>query len=99
MAKISNSLVSTGNFCTVTFLTNDGEVRTINGRTGVKKYIKGTGTPRTASTNDKYFLVYTRNGSRSFDAPRNIAKNRIISIKAHGIRAEKNSNSPYAHNV
>jgi len=98
MAIVSNSLVSTGNFCTVTFLTNDGEVRTINGRTGVKKYLKGTG-KRTETTNSKYFLVYTRNGSPKFDAPRNIAKNRIISIKAHGIRAEKNNNSPYAHNV
>ena len=98
MAKISDSLVSTGNFCTVTFLTNDGEVCTINGRTGVKKYFKGTG-KRTEVTNNKYFLVYTRSGSRAFNAPRNIAKNRIISIRAHGIRAEKNNNSPYAHNV
>jgi len=98
MAIVSNSLVSTGNFCTVTFLTNDGEVRTINGRTGVKKYIKGTG-KRTEATNSKYFLVYTRSGSRAFNAPRNIARNRIISIRAHGIMAEKNDNSPYAHNV
>jgi hypothetical protein len=98
MAIVSNTLVSTGCFCTVTFLTNDGEVRTINGRTGVKKYLKGTG-KRTEATNNNYFLVYTRNGSRSFDAPRNIAKNRIISIRAHGIRAEKNNNSIYAHNV
>lgn len=98
MSTVSSSLVSTGNFCTVSFITNDGEIRTINGRTGVNKYLKGTGN-RTQATNNKYFLIYTRDGSPKFNAPRNIAKNRIISIRAHGIRAEKNNNSPYAHNV
>lgn len=98
MAKISSSLVSTGNFCTVTFITVSGEIRTINGRTGVKKYLKGTG-KRTAQTNDKYLLLYTRNGSPKFDAPENISRVNIISIKAHGIKADKNNNSAYAKTV
>lgn len=98
MAKISSSLVSTGQFCTVTFITNSGELRTLNGRTGVTKYIKGTGN-RTAQTNDKYLLLYTRNGSNKFDAPRNISRVSIVSVKAHGIRAGKNDNSIYAKTV
>ena len=98
MAKISSSLVSTGQFCTVTFLTVSGEVRTVNGRTGVTKYLKGTG-KRTAQTNDKYLLLYTRNGSNKFDAPKNISRVNIISVKAHGIKAGKNSDSVYAKTV
>lgn len=98
MAKISSSLVSTGQFCTVTFTTATGEMRTVNGRTGVKKYIKGTG-KRSEATDSKYLLLYTRNGSNKFDAPRNISRVNIISIKAHGIKADKNNNSAYAKTV
>lgn len=93
MAKISSSLVSTGQFCTAL-----GEIHTVNGRTGVKKYLTGTG-KRSQATNDKYLLLYTRNGSRSFDAPRNISRVNIISVKAHGIKAGKNSDSVYARTV
>lgn len=98
MSKISSYLVSSGQFCTVTFLTKTGEVRTLNGRTGVKKYLKGTG-ERTAQTGDKYLLLYTRSGSNKFNAPRNISRVGIISIKAHGIKADKNNNSAYATTV
>ena len=98
MAKIAQSLACTGQFCTVTFVKNNGEVKTINGRTGVKKYIKGTGS-RSVETSNKYLLVWTRNGSRKFDAARNIAKDRIISIKAHGVKAQRNDYSDYPHNV
>ena len=98
MAKISSALVSTGQFCTVTFVTASGELRTVNGRTGVTKYLTGTG-KRTEATNKKYLLLYTRNGSRSFNAPRNISRVNIVSIKAHGIKAGKNSESVYARTV
>ena len=98
MAKISSSLVSTGQFCTVTFLTVAGEIRTVNGRTGVKKYLTGTG-KRSEATNNKYLLLYTRNGSPKFDAPKNISRVNIISVKAHGIKAGKNSESVYARTV
>ena len=98
MVKISSSLVSTGQFCTVTFLTVSGEIRTVNGRTGVKKYLTGTG-KRSQATNDKYLLLYTRSGSNKFDAPRNISRVNIISVKAHGIKAGKNSESVYAKTV
>ena len=98
MTKISSSLVSTGQFCTVTFVTSSGELRTVNGRTGVKKYLTGTGT-RSQATDKKYLLLYTRNGSTKFDAPRNISRVNIISVKAHGIKAGKNSESVYARTV
>lgn len=98
MTKISSSLVSTGNFCTVTFITASGEIRTVNGRTGVKKYLTGTGN-RSEATNKKYLLLYTRNGSNKFDAPKNISRVNIVSIKAHGIKAGKNSDSIYAKTV
>lgn len=95
MSKVSNMLATTGQFCTVTFITSKGEIRTINGRTGVLKYIKGTG-KRSVATNNKYLLIWTRNGSARFDAPRNVNRNSIVSIKAHGIKAEKNNNSIYS---
>lgn len=98
MAKFSNQMIEGGQFCTVTFVTNSGEIRTINGRTGVKKYIKGTG-ERSKETQAKYLLVWTRNGSRRFDAARNIARDRIIGIKAHGVLAKKNNFSEYAQYV
>ena len=95
MSKVSNQLASTGNFCTVTFVTSKGDIRTINGRTGVKKYVKGTG-KRTAATDNKYLLIWTRDGSPAFNAPKNVARDRIVSIKAHGIKCEKNSHSSYS---
>ena len=97
MAKIAQSLAQTGQFCTVTFVKENGEVRTINGRTGVKKYSKGY--QRSAKAEALYLLIWTRNGSKAFDAPRNIARDRIISIKAHGVLAKKNNFSEYAQYV
>lgn len=95
MSKVSNSLVATGQFCTVTFITSKGEIRTINGRTGVRKYVKGTG-KRTSETDAKYLLLWCRDGSPAFNAPRNVARDRIISVKAHGIKCEKNNSSVYS---
>lgn len=97
MARIAQSLASTGQFCTVTFVKENGEIRTINGRTGVKKYLKGG--HRSAKAEALYLLIWTRNGSSKFDAPRNIARDRIVSIKAHGVLAKKNNFSEYAQYV
>jgi len=98
MSKVSQALVATGQFCTVTFIKNDGTVRTINGRTGVKKYVKGNGT-RSQSTDNKYFLLWTREGSNKFNAPKNINRGSIVSVKAHGIAAQRNNQSVYADYV
>lgn len=37
------NLMSNGKFFTVTFTKKNGELRTINGRCGVHKYVKGVG--------------------------------------------------------
>lgn len=97
MARIAQSLASTGQFCTVTFVKENGEIHTINGRTGVKKYLKGH--KRSDLAEKLYLLIWTRNGSNKFDAARNIARDRIISIKAHGVLAKKNNLSEYAQYV
>lgn len=96
MSKVNSILVPSGKFVTVTFVTNKGETRKINGRTGVRKYSKGK--PATVP-NDKYFTIYTRNGSKAFDAIRSINKNTIVDIKAEGIAVSKNKNSVYAKAV
>lgn len=92
---IAEKLAATGQFCTVTFVTKDGTEKTINGRTGVKKYLKG-GSPRTEQTEKDYILIWTRKDSRKFDAPRNVRRDKIVSIKAHGIKGVKNEASDYS---
>ena len=98
MAKFSNVLASTGQFCTVEFIKANGAIRKINGRTDVKKYLKGAG-ERSEKTKNQYLLIWTRNGSRRFDAARNIARDKIISIKAHGIIMRWNNASDYTKTV
>ena len=90
---VNGSLVPTGKFVTITFFTKSGDIRKLNGRTGVNKYSKG-GKPTVDLS--KFFIVYTRKGSIKFDAPRVVNKNSIISIRASGIKAEKNVESAYA---
>ena len=98
MAKIAHAMASTGQFCTVTFVTKAGEVRKINGRSNVVKYLKGTG-KRTEETAEKYLLIWTRKGSRKFDAARNVDKSRIVSIRAHGVEMQTNNDSAYRRTV
>lgn len=91
-------MASSGQFCTVEFITKSGKVRKLNGRSDVKKYIKGTG-KRTEETAEKYLLLWTRKGSRKFDAARNVDRSRIVSIKAHGVMMQMNNDSPYRQTV
>lgn len=44
-----------GKFITVQFITKDGQLRTLNGRLGVKKHIKGIGAPVDPT---KFITVY-----------------------------------------
>lgn len=98
MAKIAYAMASTGQFCTVEFITKSGEVRRLNGRANVRKYIKGTG-KRSDATAEKYLLIWTRKGSPKFDAARNVDKSRIVSIRAHGVTMEMNNDSVYRQTV
>lgn len=98
MAKIAHKMASTGQFCTVEFITKSGEIRKINGRSNVVKYIKGTG-KRSDATAEKYLLIWTRDGSPKFDAARNVDKSQIVSIKAHGVEMQMNNDSAYRQTV
>ena len=93
--KVSNLLALSGKFVTVTFIKNDGTIRTLNGRVNVTKYLKG-GAERSTDTKNKYLLLWTRNGSRKFDAARNIARDRIVSIRANGIELKRNDDSDFS---
>ena len=92
--KIAQSLAAGGQFCTVEFITNNGEIRKLNGRANVNKYIIGTG-KRSDDTAEKYLLIWTRKGSRKFDNARNINRYSIVSIKAHGVKLASNGKSSY----
>ena len=98
MAKIAHAMAATGQFCTVEFITKSGETRRLNGRANVRKYIKGTG-KRSDATAEKYLLIWTRKGSRKFDAARNVDKSRIVSIRAHGVEMQTNNDSAYRRTV
>lgn len=96
--KVSNLFAASGKFVTVTFVKNDGTIRKINGRVGVKKYLRG-GNDRSTATKEKYLLLWTRNGSPKFDAARNIARDRIISIRANGVELKRNDESDFSNFV
>lgn len=89
-------IIETGKFCTVKFIKLDGTIRTINGRTGVTKYMKG-GFERSEKSKKEYFLISTRAGSPKFDAYRHIRKDTILEIKTGGIVIYSNPASEYRH--
>ena len=66
-----------GQFFTVTFQKKDGSIRTLNCRTGVKKYLKGG--ERTTNP-DEYLIVY----SIKDEGYRNVKKDKILEIVAQG---------------
>jgi hypothetical protein len=94
-SQSATQAVERGCWVTIEFLKADGSTRKLNGRTGVTKYLKG-GAPRSEQRKKDYFLVWTRNGSNKFDAPRHVARDRIISIKAEGYSVETSRTSAYA---
>ena len=91
----ATAAIERGCWITVEFLKQDGSTRKINGRTGVLKYLKN-GPARSEQSKKDYFLVWTRSGSAKFDAPRHVARDRIISIKAEGYSVETSRTSAYA---
>ena len=87
--------VERGCWVTIEFLKADGSTRKLNGRTGVLKYLKN-GPARSEQSKKDYFLIWTRSGSAKFDAPRHVARDRILSIKAEGYSVETSRTSAYA---
>jgi hypothetical protein len=71
---------SNGKMLTVTFLKRDGTMRTMNGRIGVKKYIKGSSLKKNSSD---YITMYDvqNQGYRS------VNRNTIVSVRSEGIEA------------
>ena len=69
--------INDGKFVTVTFRKKDGSIRTITGRSGVKKYLKGG---KSTLDPNKFFILY----SVQDKGYRAIAKDRILAVKSHG---------------
>ena len=63
-------------FFSITFYKKDGTKRTMNGRLGVTKYVKGTGKPKPNSIVTVYEV--NKRQYRSFDI------SRLISVKTKG---------------
>jgi hypothetical protein len=75
---------SKGKFITVNFIKKDGTTRTLNGRTGVTKHLKGG--VSTVNT-DKYLVVYDtiNTGYRS------VNKDTIVSVTCEGLTINNNA--------
>lgn len=71
---------SNGKMLTVTFVKQDGATRTLNGRLGVRKYIKGSSLKK--SSND-YITIYDvqNKGYRS------VNRDTIVAVRCEGIEA------------
>jgi hypothetical protein len=65
-------------FMSVTFIKKDGEVRTINGRLNVKKYLRGG---KATVDTSKFLIMY----SLQDKGYRAIAKDRILSVSTDGV--------------
>ena len=89
--------LNSGKFVTVQWVKNNGTVRTVSARAGVKKYIKGTGKPMSEQTKRDYVLLWTREtGGKKFNQARLIRRNSILAIRAEGFKVETNKCSSYA---
>lgn len=94
-AMTAHDALVSGKFLTVQFIKKNGEVRTVKARHGVKKYLRKGAVEKHDST--KYVLLWTKpEGSRIYNAPRLINRNKILCIKAEGYEVKTNINSKYA---
>lgn len=71
---------SNGKMVTVTFIKQDGSTRVLNGRLGVKKYLKGG---KLNVNTDEYISIYDvqNKGYRS------VNRNTIVALRMQGIEA------------
>jgi len=81
-SKVFASMIeqSNGKMVTVTFIKQDGTTRVLNGRLGVKKYLKGG---KLSTNTDEYINIYDvqNKGYRS------INRNTIVALRMQGIEA------------
>ena len=73
---------SNGKFITVDFIKKDGSTRTINGRLGVTKYLKGG---KCTLNKDKYFIIYENNNGY-----RAINKETVFALRCGNVSIELN---------
>lgn len=71
---------SNGKMLTVTFVKQDGTERTLNGRLGVRKYIKGSSLKKNST---EYITIYDvqNKGYRS------VNRDTIVAVRCEGIEA------------
>jgi hypothetical protein len=81
-SKIFASMIeqSNGKMVTVSFIKQDGTTRVLNGRLGVKKYLKGG---KLNTNTDEYINIYDvqNKGYRS------VNRNTIVALRMQGIEA------------
>jgi hypothetical protein len=81
-SKVFASLIeqSNGKMVTVSFIKKDGSLRVLNGRLGVKKYLKGG---KINTNTDEYINIYDvkNQGYRS------INRSTIVALRMQGIEA------------
>jgi S-adenosylmethionine:tRNA-ribosyltransferase-isomerase (queuine synthetase) len=71
---------SNGKMVTVTFVKNDGSVRVLNGRMGVKKYIKGSSLKKNST---EYITIYDVKN----EGYRSVNRDTIVAVRCNGIEA------------
>lgn len=83
------NLIGTGRMASVDFLTKKGTVRTINGRVGVKKYLKGTKRKSNPSAHGQVIIWETlrpqdkvRDGAKRY---RTITAEKVRAVRADGV--------------
>ena len=97
-ANTTLQAITSGKFATIQWIKNDGTVRTVSARFGVKKYIK-TNKPA-KHDNEKYVLVWCREaGGKRFNQPRLVRRDSILAIRAEGFDVKSNINSSYAKTI
>jgi len=81
-SKVFASMIeqSNGKMVTVSFIKQDGTTRVLNGRLGVKKYLKGG---KLNTNTDEYINIYDvqNKGYRS------VNRNTIVALRMQGIEA------------
>jgi len=90
MNKFINNLIdnSNGKILTVEFVKQDGSVRRLNGRVGVRKHLKQTGELNNTIDRSKYIIMYDlkKNGYRS------VNRETIRSVTMDGVDIYVNDN-------
>jgi hypothetical protein len=85
------SLLGTGRMASVDFVTKKGKLRTINGRTGVKRYLKGGTSRRKTTPESKGQLIIwetlrpqdkVRDGQKRY---RTVTAEQVRAVRADGV--------------